>query len=161
MRKNFFDHVNIKEENINLPDGLAEDLQEECRQYSQKLLAMGGTDIQILGIGTKGHIAFNEANSKLQAHCHVEILDQCTVMDNSRFFKCKEDVPLSAITLGMMEIFCSKKIVILAFGRSKAKAIASFNDDQITTEVPVTFMKTHPDATLILDQEAAAELNVV
>ena len=104
MRKNFFDHVNIKEENINLPDGLAEDLQEECRQYSQKLLAMGGTDIQIGNRYQRSH-RLQRSQFHYRPTAMSKYPDQCTVMDSSRF-QCKTS--LSAITLGMMEIFAAK-----------------------------------------------------
>ena len=100
MHENLFDHINIPEENINFLDGNAEDPEEECRRYEEKIKAAGGIDIQLLGIGSNGHIAFNEPADCFQRWSHVVTLKESTVKDNSRFFKSIDEVPTQAVTMG-------------------------------------------------------------
>ena len=123
MHENLFDHINIPEENINFLDGNAEDPEEECRRYEEKIKAAGGIDIQLLGIGSNGHIAFNEPADCFQRWSHVVTLKESTVKDNSRFFKSIEEVPTQAVTMGIGSIMQAKKILIIAIGENKAKAI--------------------------------------
>lgn len=156
MHKNLFDHINIKEENIHIPDGTACNVEDYCSKYEQQIKECGGIDLQILGIGTNGHIGFNEPAEKLFASTHLTDLTEDTIKANSRFFDSIEKVPKKAITMGIGSILKAKKIMLLANGKNKATAISHLiNQNYITTKVPATFLKTHNDVTVILDEEAS------
>ena len=156
MHENLFDHINIPEENINFLDGNAEDLEEECRRYEKKIKAAGGIDIQLLGIGSNGHIAFNEPADCFQRWSHVVTLKESTVKDNSRFFKSIEEVPTQAVTMGIGSIMQAKKILIIAIGENKAKAIKQLIDGNVTPMCPASVLQFHKDVTLMLDKAAAS-----
>lgn len=158
MDSHLMNHVNIDRANTFVPNGTAVDLEAECRAYDQKWLDLGGTDIQVLGIGPNGHIGFNEPGEILHADTHIEVLTQETIDANARFFASADEVPRRAITMGMRDIMSAQQLIVLAFGAGKAEAIARFNDDQVTPDCPVTFIKLHPNATLIVDEAAAALL---
>lgn len=158
MHDNLFNHVNIKKENINLPNGMSDDLDKELIDYQQKIKNLGGIEIQIDGLGENGHIGFNEPSDSLELNANVTPLTESTIEANSRFFENQEEVPTSAITLGMGNIFESKKIIIIANGEHKAEAVrAMVQSTKVTTQNPSTFLKLHPDVTIIVD-EAAAKL---
>ncbi len=154
MHENLFNHVNINPENINIPNGSAPDAKEECRAYEDKLTANGLIDLQVLGIGQNGHIGFNEPDGCLYASTHITELTESTIAANSRFFENEEDVPKRALTMGIGTILKSKKILLLANGKNKHEAIAALLDDKITTAIPATILKTHPNVILICDEEA-------
>lgn len=156
MHENLFDHINIPEENINFLDGNAEDPEEECRRYEKKIKATGGIDIQLLGIGSNGHIAFNEPADCFQRWSHVVTLKESTVKDNSRFFKSIEEVPTQAVTMGIGSIMQAKKILIIAIGENKAKAIKQLIDGNVTPMCPASVLQFHKDVTLMLDKAAAS-----
>lgn len=156
MHENLFDHINIPEENINFLDGNAEDPEEECRRYEKKIKAAGGIDIQMLGIGSNGHIAFNEPADCFQRWSHVVTLKESTVKDNSRFFKSIEEVPTQAVTMGIGSIMQAKKILIIAIGENKAKAIKQLIDGNVTPMCPASVLQFHKDVTLMLDKAAAS-----
>lgn len=156
MHENLFDHINIPEENINFLDGNAEDPQEECRRYEEKIKAAGGIDIQLLGIGSNGHIAFNEPADCFQRWSHVVTLKESTVKDNSRFFKSIEEVPTQAVTMGIGSIMQAKKILIIAIGENKAKAIKQLIDGNVTPMCPASVLQFHTNVTLMLDKAAAS-----
>lgn len=156
MHENLFDHINIPEENINFLDGNAADLDEECRRYEKKIKAAGGIDIQLLGIGSNGHIAFNEPADCFQRWSHVVTLKESTVKDNSRFFKSIEEVPTQAVTMGIGSIMQAKKILIIAIGENKAKAIKQLIDGNVTPMCPASVLQFHKDVTLMLDKAAAS-----
>lgn len=156
MHKNLFDHINIPEENINFLDGNAEDPEEECRRYEEKIKAAGGIDIQLLGIGSNGHIAFNEPADCFQRWSHVVTLKESTVKDNSRFFKSIDEVPTQAVTMGIGSIMQAKKILIIAIGENKAKAIKQLIDGNVTPMCPASVLQFHTDVTLMLDKAAAS-----
>lgn len=156
MHENLFDHINIPEENINFLDGNAEDPEEECRRYEKKIKAEGGIDIQLLGIGSNGHIAFNEPADCFQRWSHVVTLKESTVKDNSRFFKSIEEVPTQAVTMGIGSIMQAKKILIIAIGENKAKAIKQLIDGNVTPMCPASVLQFHKDVTLMLDKAAAS-----
>lgn len=156
MHENLFDHINIPEESINFLDGNAADLDEECRRYEKKIKAAGGIDIQLLGIGSNGHIAFNEPADCFQRWSHVVTLKESTVKDNSRFFKSIEEVPTQAVTMGIGSIMQAKKILIIAIGENKAKAIKQLIDGNVTPMCPASVLQFHKDVTLMLDKAAAS-----
>ena len=154
MNEQLFSHVNIDKNNTNIPNGEAADPVEECERYEKLLDAIGGVDLQILGIGQNGHIAFNAPDENLIAVTHLTGLTQSTIEANSRFFASADEVPKQALTMGMGSILKAKKIVILANGANKSKAVAELLNDNITTSNPATMLKVHPDVTLICDKEA-------
>jgi len=158
MKEQFFNHVNVKEENIYIPNGLAKDIEKECRCYEEKIESQGGIDMQLLGIGRNGHIGFNEPDIKFEAKTHKVVLDEDTLKANARFFKSVDDVPTEAISMGIKTIMKSKKILLLGSGESKAKAVKALVDGTITPRFPASILQLHQDVTLILDKSAASLL---
>ena len=158
MHQNLFDHINIPEENINFLNGNAADLEQECRDYENRIKSAGGIDIQLLGIGSNGHIAFNEPADCFQRWSHVVTLKESTVKDNSRFFNSIEEVPTQAVTMGIGSIMQAKKILIIALGANKAKAIKQLIDGNVTPMCPASVLQFHTDVTLMLDRAAASLL---
>lgn len=158
MNDNFFKHINIKQENINIPNGVARDVQEECISYENKIKEVGGIDIQVLGIGVNGHIGFNEPDVKFEAETHLVQLDEQTIESNARFFESREEVPTTAISMGIKTIMHSRKIVLLANGESKAEAVLKALKGKITPDVPASILQLHLDVTVILDKDAASLL---
>ncbi len=158
MNTNLFDHIDIDKDNTYIPNGVAEDLELESRNYDEIVESLGGQDIQILGVGENGHIGFNEPDSKLLTPTHVADLLESTIVANSRFFDSTDDVPKQAISMGLGSIFKSKKIILVASGQNKANAIKSLQNDYITPQIPVTLLKLHPDVTVVVDKEAASLL---
>lgn len=158
MHENLFDHINIPEKSINFLNGNAEDLEQECKDYEQKIKNAGGIDIQLLGIGSNGHIAFNEPADCFQRWSHVVTLKESTVQDNSRFFNSIEEVPTQAVTMGIGSIMQAKKILIIALGTNKAKAIKQLIDGNVTPMCPASVLQFHTDVTLMLDKAAASLL---
>ncbi|MBR7082585.1 MAG: glucosamine-6-phosphate deaminase [Clostridia bacterium] len=154
MNKNLFDKVNIDKNNTHVPSGTAKDAEEECRNYDKIIEKLGGIDLQVLGIGQNGHIGFNEPSDVLVAGTHVTELSESTIEANSRFFVSESDVPRQALTMGMASIFSARKIVLLASGKNKHEAISALMSDKITTRIPATMLKMHPDVTVICDGEA-------
>lgn len=158
MYKNLFNHINIQKENINFLNGNAENLELECKEYEKRIKAAGGIDIQLLGIGSNGHIAFNEPASSFQRWSHVVALKDSTIKDNSRFFKSVEDVPTHAVTMGIGSIMQAKRILIIAIGKNKANAIKQLIDGNVTPQCPASVLQFHTDVTLMLDGDAASLL---
>ena len=156
MDTNLFDHVNIDKSRTHVPDGMAEDYEASCAAYDAAVAAAGYPDLQLLGIGNNGHIAFNEASDHLIAVAHTEKLTESTINANARFFEKKEDVPTMAITMGMGDILAAKKVVLAATGLAKVPAIRGLiMDDVITTQNPSTMLKMHEDAVVVIDRELA------
>lgn len=158
MTNNLFKHINIDTENINIPNGMVKNIEEECISYEKRIKEAGGIDIQVLGIGVNGHIGFNEPDVNFEAETHLVNLDEKTIESNSRFFKCIEEVPTKAISMGIKTIMHSKKIVLLANGASKADAIAKTVNGKISPEVPASILQLHQDVAIIVDKEAASKL---
>ncbi|EQB88018.1 glucosamine-6-phosphate deaminase [Clostridium punense] len=154
MMENLFKHIDIDLENVNIPDGTAKDIDEECRAYEDKIRKAGGIHMQLLGIGINGHIGFNEPDVKFEAITHLVNLDEETIEANSRFFSSIEEVPRSAISMGIKTIMHSKKILLLAAGSEKAQVIERMINGPITPELPASILQLHPDVTLIVDKEA-------
>lgn len=158
MHENLFDHINIPEESISFLNGNASDPEKECEEYENKIKKAGGIDIQLLGIGSNGHIAFNEPSDCFQRWSHVVNLKESTVKDNSRFFKSIEEVPTQAVTMGIGSIMQAKKILIIAIGENKAKAIKQLINGNVTPQCPASVLQFHTDVTLMLDRGAASLL---
>ncbi|MBU3144173.1 glucosamine-6-phosphate deaminase [Clostridium sp. CF012] len=158
MIVNLFKHVDINMENINVPNGMAENVDAVCLDYEDKIKEAHGIDMQVLGIGGNGHIGFNEPNVNFEAQTHLVNLDEETIEANSRFFDSIEDVPVKAISMGIKTIMNSKKIILLANGIGKAEAIERAVKGKISPKVPASILQLHNDVTLILDKEAASLL---
>jgi len=158
MKINFFDHVNIHPNSIHIPNGMASDVEEECLEYEKKIIEEGGIDLQILGIGSNGHIAFNEPFSSLGSRTRIKTLTDKTRQDNARFFESMDEVPKYAITMGVGTIMDSRSIILLASGKNKAWAIKNTVEGPITAKVPATIVQIHRHATILVDRDAAEEL---
>ncbi|MEC9489635.1 MAG: glucosamine-6-phosphate deaminase [Halanaerobiales bacterium] len=159
MFENLFDEINIEKENIHIPDGAAEDYRQECREYEKSIKEARGIDLQILGIGSNGHIGFNEPAENLNVSTEIVDLTEETIEANSRYFKSKDKVPRKAISMGMATILKADRIVLLASGENKAEAIKKTVSGKISTQVPATLLQTHPEITILLDQKAASLIN--
>jgi glucosamine-6-phosphate deaminase len=155
MNKYFFLPMRISQEQAYLPNGLAEDIEEECKQYEKLIAHHGGIDIQVLGVGSNGHIGFNEPRTSFHCRTHEVNLTDSTIQANARFFDGEDEVPKKAISMGIATIMEAKKIILFASGRNKAKAINQLlRSDEITVEWPVTILKTHPNVTIVVDEAA-------
>jgi glucosamine-6-phosphate deaminase len=155
MDENLFSHIDIKEENIHIPIGVAEDLEQECADYEELLKKTGRMDTIYLGIGQNGHIGFNEPGEFFEPYTHIVRLTEDTINANKRFFDSLDRVPKTAITMGIKTILSAKKIILLASGRSKAEAIFKTVKGKITPRVPASILQLHDDVTLIIDEDAA------
>lgn len=154
MNYNLFDKVNINKENTFVPDGTCADPAAFCKAYDERIDAMGGTDVQVLGIGRNGHIGFNEPDSELLYGTHLTDLTEDTIDANARFFASANDVPKQALTMGMGPIFKARKIILLANGVNKAEAIKQTLAGKVSTLCPSTLLTLHPDVTVICDEDA-------
>ena len=160
MREHFFQHVNIPQHNINIPSGTTSNYPAFCQWYEGRIADCGGIDVQILGIGTDGHIAFNEPGSSLSSRTRLKTLSKQTIDDNARFFERRESVPVYAITMGVGTILDARRLVLVASGKTKAKAIAHAVEGPVTSMVTASAIQLHRDATVIVDGEAAAGLTM-
>lgn len=158
MKDNLFNYINIKPENTHIPNGTTTDVKQECFQYDKLIEENGGIDLQILGIGSNAHIAFNEPDKSFKNGTYLVDLTKSTIDANSRFFNKKEDVPTKAITMGVGSIFKAKKILLLASGDAKAKAIYDTIHGDIDPQVPSSILQLHDDVTIILDKDSASML---
>lgn len=158
MEDKLFSKVDIDEKNWHIPNGNAEDLEKECRLYDKKIEEAGGVDLQLLGIGSNGHIAFNEPGTPFSSRTHVVDLKENTIKDNARFFERLEDVPIRAISMGLRTIMEARQIILLANGANKAKAIKEALEGPITPEVPASVLQLHPNLIVLLDEAAASQL---
>lgn len=154
MRENLFSKINIKNENIHIPNGETDNPEMECAEYERQIKSSGGIDLQILGIGRNGHIGFNEPDATLNTYTHLTNLTENTIKANSRFFHSFDEVPKQALTMGISTILNAKKIILLASGASKSKVVSELISGGINTSIPATMLKTHPDVVLICDRES-------
>ena len=161
MWENLFRHLNIAPENVHIPDGNAKDIPGFCAAYEQRIRDAGGIDLQVLGIGTDGHIGFNEPTSSLASRTRIKTLTPQTRRDNARFFASLDEVPTHCITMGIGTIMEARHNLMLAFGANKAHAIAEAVEGPITAINPASILQMHPDAKFCLDTDAAAELQRV
>lgn len=154
MNTNFFDHINIPIENTNVPNGLAADMEAECGRYDHVISALGGIDLQLLGIGHTGHIGFNEPDEDFDKTTHCVKLKEKTIEANSRFFDTIDEVPKYAVTMGIKAIMQAKKILLVANGASKAEILYRSLFGPITPAVPASILQLHNDLTVVADEQA-------
>ena len=160
MWENLFKHVNVDPRFVHIPHGMAEDIETFCEWYEEKIKEVGGIDLQILGIGANGHIAFNEPGSSLGSRTRIKTLTEKTRRDNARFFDNDiSKVPQYAITMGIGTIMEARELLLLASGEGKADAIKATVEGPITAMVPATIVQMHRKAVLMLDKEAASKLS--
>ncbi|MDR0864138.1 MAG: glucosamine-6-phosphate deaminase [Candidatus Symbiothrix sp.] len=161
MKDNFFDHIDIRPENVNILNGNAPDLPAECERYEAKIKATGGIDLFIGGIGADGHIAFNEPGSSLFSRTRVKTLTTDTIIINSRFFDNDiEQVPRTALTVGVGTIMDAKEVLILANGHNKARAVAQGVEGAVSQKWTITALQMHPKGIIVCDELACDELQV-
>lgn len=161
MNTKLFDHVDVDKKNTNVPHAKDEFDVAACKNYDELVNKLGGADIQILGIGENGHIAFNEPNEELSANTNIVKLTNSTIKANSRFFNNEDEVPRYSITMGMGTILKAKEIILLASGVKKTNAIKKLvEDDKVTTQNPSTFLKLHPNVTVYITQDIADSINI-
>jgi len=153
MRKHLFDEINIGK--FQIPNGGADDANAECARYEAELNAAGGIDLMLLGIGVNGHIGFNEPAVSYPLETHHVNLTESSIEANSRFFGPDEHQPITALTMGIGQIFKSKKIILLITGESKAEIAKKLFEGKIHTDVPACLLLLHPDVTVILDKAAS------
>ena len=154
MHENLFDHINVPEERIHVLNGEVADPEKECADYEKAICDNGGIDLQLLGIGRNGHIAFNEPDENLVSDTHVTVLTDDTIDANARFFEDKKDVPTKSLTMGMASIMKARKILILINGAGKHAALKKLLSGKITTSCPATMLNMHSDVVVICDKEA-------
>jgi glucosamine-6-phosphate deaminase len=158
MDDHLFSKVNVQEKNTHLPDGTAEDIPQECQRYEQLIQDLGGIDLQLLGIGTDGHIGFNEPGSSLVSKTRIKTLTRQTVEQNGPIFGDNSMVPRHALTMGVGTIIESHKAILLATGTSKAKIIAEAIEGPLTSWVTASALQMHADAIVVVDEDAARDL---
>ena len=159
MRENLFKHTDINKANTFIPNGVATDLTEECKRYDS-LLDNLPRDVQLLGLGSDGHIAFNEPGSPFDSRTRVVKLEDSTIRDNSRLFSRVEDVPKSAVTVGIADIMSAKQLLLLASGLNKAQAVKAMIKGKISVDCPASILQRHPNVIVVLDKLAASQLTV-
>ncbi len=161
MRENLFSRINLDPRFVHLPDGMAMDIEDHCQWYEERIRATGGLDLQVLGIGANGHIAFNEPGSSLGSRTRVKTLTGTTREANSRFFDSEDEVPRYALTMGVGTIMEARELLLVASGEGKADAIRASVEGPITAMVPASIVQMHPRAFLVIDRAAAAGLRGV
>lgn len=152
MNHNLFNHIDINMANTHVPSGFVKN-DAEAMEYDKLIESKGGIDIQLLGLGSDGHIAFNEPGTSFDSLTHIVELTDQTIKDNSRFFERIEDVPTKACTMGLKSIMNAKKVVLIATGKSKKEVVHKLIDGDISEDIPVSILKNHKDATVYIDEE--------
>ena len=158
MDKNLFEHINIDKSRTHVPNGVADDLQSECRDYEYRIEEAGGIDLQLLGLGRNGHIGFNEPTGSLASRTWIKILSEQTLQDNSEVFGDRASMPRHAITMGVGTIVDARQILLLAFGPAKVRAVLSMVEGPLSSLCPASALQMHPRSTVILDEASAAGL---
>jgi len=159
MNANLFSHLNIRLEKTHVPDGTASDIPAQCATYEAAIAAAGGIDIQVLGIGSNGHIGFNEPGSPLDSRTRRVALTEQTIRDNTRFFSTSDDVPRFAVSMGVGTILAARTCILLGFGANKARAVQAALKGPVSPVNPASALQTHPDTVVFLDEAAASELH--
>jgi len=152
MNNNFFNHINISKEKTFVPNGCAEDFDQECLNYDAKIKELGGIDLQLLGIGLDGHVGFNEPDDFFVKNTHIVDLHSSTIEANARFFENEAMVPRQAITMGMISIMQAKKILLIANGKNKKEILEKAFYGPITPKIPASLLQLHPDITVIYSE---------
>ena len=158
MNENLFNHINVPKDKVHVPSGVSENVDEECKNYDLAIDNAGGIDIQLLGIGNNGHIAFNEPADDFGFGTHKVALTESTIEANKRFFNDISEVPLFAVSMGIGSIMKARKIIIIAIGKSKAQAVYDMINGDVTPMVPASVLRFHQDVTVLLDEGAASLL---
>lgn len=160
MQEQLFDHVNVVQESTYVPNGLASNIEKHVAEYEEQILQAGGIDLQLLGIGNNGHIAFNEPGSPIDSRTRLVDLTEDTIEANSRFFESAAEVPRHAITMGIGTILEARRIVLMATGKSKAKVVQSAIEGPADPSNPASLLQGHARLTFVLDPESASELSL-
>jgi len=158
MNEHLFRHVNIDPRRTHLPNGMARDIETECRQYEERIRNCGGIDLQLLGIGRSGHIGFNEPLSALRSRTREKALTQRTIEQNAALFGGPDQMPRWAITMGVGTILECRRCILLVTGREKADIVAKAVEGPITSMISATALQLHPNCTVVLDHDAALHL---
>ena len=158
MQQNLFDHINVRPENTNVPNGLASDPEAECRRYNEVIAGLGGIDLQVLGMGHNGHIGFNEPGEAFELETHVVDLTENTIQANARFFASKDEVPRRAITMGIKAIMQARHILVVVSGEDKAEIVRRAFAGPVTPLVPASILQMHPHLSLVGDEAALSLL---
>lgn len=158
MQDNLFDHIDIKPENTHVLNGLARDLEGECTRYNHLIQELGGIDLQLLGMGHNGHIAFNEPGDDFGLETHLVHLTDSTIQANARFFSSIDEVPRQALSMGIKNIMQARRILIIVSGEEKAEIVWKAFCGRVTKEVPASILQLHPDVTLVGDRAALHRL---
>ena len=158
MRDNLFAHIGMAAENNHLPDGMAEDIQAHCSEYEAAIRSAGGIDLQLLGLGSDGHIGFNEPSSSLSSRTRLKTLTPRTIADNARYFGGEQKVPRHVVTMGVGTIMEARHCLVLALGAQKAAAVAAMVEGPISATSPASILQMHPHCTLIIDEAASSAL---
>ncbi len=161
MHENLFKHINIATQNIYIPSGTTDNYEAFCEWYEQRIVECGGIDLQVLGVGSDGHIAFNEPCSSLGSRTRIKTLAKQTIDDNARFFDSPDEVPVYAITMGVGTILESRKLILLATGKHKAEAVAAAIEGPVTSMVTASALQLHRDVMFIIDRDAASSLDML
>ena len=159
MKEHLFNLIDIEQDFTYVPNGMVDDISEECSKYENAIKDCGGIDLQILGIGSDGHIGFNEPGSSLSSRTRIKTLASETIRDNARFFDDEDEVPRHCITMGVGTILDSKSVLLLAFGEGKADVVAKSIEGPITSMVPASVLQMHQNVTVLLDDKAASKLS--
>jgi glucosamine-6-phosphate deaminase len=161
MWNNFFSHIDIKKENVNILNGNADDLAKECAEYEEKIAKAGGIDLFLGGIGPDGHIAFNEPGSSLQSRTRVKTLTTDTIIANSRFFNNDVNlVPKTALTVGVGTVMDAKEVLIMVNGHNKARALGAAIEGSVNHLWTISALQMHPKGIIVCDEAATLELKV-
>ena len=160
MHENLFQHINISEQNIYIPSGTTSNYKAFCEWYEQRIVECGGIDLQVLGIGSDGHVAFNEPGSSLGSRTRIKTLTSQTIEDNARFFESSDAVPVYSITMGVGTILEAQKIILLANGAGKAEAVAAAIEGPVTSMCTASALQMHRDTIFLLDEESAGNLKM-
>lgn len=158
MHENLFDKVNINPENTHLPDGTKEDAKAECEAYEALVESLGGTDLQLLGLGHNGHIGFNEPAAEFPKATHCVDLQESTIEANKRFFASADEVPRQAYTMGIGTIMQAKQILVVVSGEDKAEIVAKAFFGPVTPEVPASILQLHRNVTIVADEAALSKV---
>lgn len=161
MHENLFNHINVKPENINIPDGMTNDVSNFCDEYEHKIKEAGGIDLQIVGIGNDGHIGFNEPTSSFASRTRIKTLTYDTIQSNARFFDNDESkVPRHVITMGIGTVMDASSVLLLAFGTSKAEAISQTVEGPLSAFIPASILQMHEHTKILIDEQAASLLKL-
>lgn len=149
MNQHLFDRVNIHKERTYVPSGLAADPEKECAEYDRRIEELGGIDLQVLGMGLNGHIGFNEPGDSFPVGTHLVTLADSTIAANARFFNSESEVPRQALSMGLKQIMCARKILLIVHGKAKEETLNKALNGPVTPHLPASLLQLHPDVTVV------------